>query len=87
MPWSDEQGRSGLQFVASGKTFAAFEVLLRWMRWMIGADDGIRDALFRFTRPVSGSYFWCPPVQTWPHRPVQVQFASCSPKVRLWFVN
>jgi len=31
---------------------------------MIGADDGIWDALFRFTRPVSGSYFWCPPVQT-----------------------
>jgi len=31
---------------------------------MIGADDGIWDALFRFTRPVSGSYFWCPQVQT-----------------------
>jgi len=61
MPWSDEQGRGGLQFVAFGKTFAAFETLLRRM---IGADDSIRDALFRFTRPVSGSYFWCPPVQT-----------------------
>ncbi len=59
MPWSDEQGRGGLQFVAFGKTLAAFEAQLRRM---IGAEDGIRDALFRFTRPVSGSYFWCPPL-------------------------
>jgi len=59
MPWSDEQGRGGLQFVAFGKTFAAFEAQLRRM---IGAEDDIRDALFRFTRPVSGSYFWCPPM-------------------------
>jgi len=30
------------------------------MRRMIGLEDGIVDALFRFTRPVSGAYFWCP---------------------------
>ena len=29
---------------------------------MTGQEDGIIDGLFRFTRPVSGSYFWCPPV-------------------------
>ena len=27
-----------------------------------GQEDGITDALFRFTRPLTGSYFWCPPV-------------------------
>jgi putative iron-dependent peroxidase len=29
---------------------------------MVGAEDGITDALFKFTQPVSGSYFWCPPM-------------------------
>ena len=32
------------------------------MRRMAGHDDGIVDALFRFSRPVSGAYFWCPPL-------------------------
>jgi putative iron-dependent peroxidase len=59
MPWADE-ARVGLVFVAFGKSFDAFEALLRRM---VGAEDGIPDALFRFTRPISGSYFWCPPVQ------------------------
>jgi porphyrinogen peroxidase len=29
---------------------------------MTGEEDGITDATFRFSRPISGSYFWCPPV-------------------------
>lgn len=58
MPWADEK-REGLVFVAFGKSFDAFEALLGRMS---GAEDGITDALFRFTRPVTGSYFWCPPV-------------------------
>lgn len=56
MPWADKK-RAGLVFVAFGKSFDAFEAQLRRM---VGAEDGISDALFRFTRPVSGSYFWCP---------------------------
>jgi hypothetical protein len=28
-----------------------------------GLDDGITDALFRISKPVSGAYFWCPPVR------------------------
>ena len=48
----------GLVFVAFGRTFDAFEAQLQRM---VGKDDGITDALFRFTRPVSGGYFWCPP--------------------------
>src|SRR3569833_1921766 len=59
MPWT-EGGRAGLMFVAFGKSFAAFDVQLKRM---VGADDGIVDALFKFTRPMSGAYFWCPPMQ------------------------
>ena len=58
MPWSDGS-RAGLMFVAFGKSFAAFEAQLRRM---VGLEDGVADALFRFTRPVSGGYFWCPPM-------------------------
>jgi putative iron-dependent peroxidase len=59
MPWADEQ-RQGLVFTAFGHSFAAFEAQLNRM---LGLDDGIRDALFDFSRPVTGSYFWCPPVK------------------------
>jgi len=58
MPWADAD-REGLVFVSFGKSFDAFEALLHRM---VGAEDGIVDALFNFTRPVTGSYFWCPPV-------------------------
>lgn len=59
MPWANET-EEGLVFVAFGKSFDAFEALLNRM---IGGDDGIIDGLFSFTRPVTGSYFWCPPVK------------------------
>jgi putative iron-dependent peroxidase len=59
MPWAEGQ-RSGLVFVAFGKSFDAFEAQLQRM---IGVEDGITDALFRFTRPISGAYFWCPPMR------------------------
>jgi putative iron-dependent peroxidase len=59
MPWAEGQ-RSGLVFVAFGRSFDAFEAQLQRM---IGAEDGITDALFRFTRPISGAYFWCPPMR------------------------
>ena len=29
---------------------------------MSHAEDGVADALFDFTRPVSKAYFWCPPI-------------------------
>ncbi len=59
MPWADAT-RAGLVFVAFGKSLDAFEALLKRM---VGTEDGIADALFKFTRPVSGAYFWCPPVR------------------------
>lgn len=58
MPWS-ENNRGGLMFVAFVASFDPFEAQLRRM---IGIDDGIVDALFSFTRPESGAYFWCPAI-------------------------
>lgn len=59
MPWSDDTGEAGLMFVAFGASFDAFEAQ---MRRMAGIDDGIVDAILRFTQPVSGAYYWCPPI-------------------------
>jgi putative iron-dependent peroxidase len=57
MPWSDTEG-SGLIFVSFAKSFYPFEVQ---MKRMLGIEDGIVDGLFNFSRPLSTSYFWCPP--------------------------
>ena len=59
MPWNDAM-RAGLMFVAFGRSLDAFEAQLNRM---VGAEDGIVDALFRFTRPATGAYFWCPPLK------------------------
>lgn len=58
MPWTGPRG-AGLMFVAFGKSFDAFAAQLRRM---IGAEDGIVDGLFRFSRPLTGGYYWCPPI-------------------------
>ena len=58
LPWAEGRD-AGLMFVAFGHTLDAFQAQ---MRRMVGLEDGIVDALFRFTRPLSGSYFWCPPI-------------------------
>lgn len=56
MPWADGN-EGGLMFVAFGHAFTAFEAQLKRM---VGQEDGIVDALFKFTQPASGAYFWCP---------------------------
>lgn len=58
MPWARDDD-SGLLFAAFATSFDAYEAQ---MRRMVGAEDGIRDGLFQFSKPVSGSYFWCPPL-------------------------
>ncbi len=58
MPWADTTGE-GLMFVSFTATVDPFVTQLRRMA---GLDDGIVDALFGFTRPVTGSLYWCPPV-------------------------
>ncbi len=58
MPWAAGH-KSGLMFAAFGKSLDAFEAQLRRM---VGEEDGIVDALFQMSKPVSGAYFWCPPM-------------------------
>jgi putative iron-dependent peroxidase len=58
MPWAGIE-KEGLEFVAFAASFDAFT---RMMNRMVGREDGIVDALFTFSRPVTGGFYWCPPV-------------------------
>ena len=59
MPWALGQ-KMGLMFVAFGRSLDAYEVQ---MRRMAGEEDGTIDGLFKISKPVTGSYLWCPPMQ------------------------
>jgi len=59
MPWMVSM-QAGLMFVAFGKSLYAFEAQ---MKRMAGQEDGITDAMFAISRPVTGAYFWCPPMR------------------------
>lgn len=59
MPWA-EGTRAGLMFLAFGHSTAAFDVQ---MQRMLGLEDGIVDGLFRFSQPITGGYYWCPPLR------------------------
>ena len=41
---------------------AQLDALDAQLRRMAGLDDGVTDALFHFSQPQSGAYFWCPPM-------------------------
>jgi putative iron-dependent peroxidase len=58
MPWADEDGE-GLLFLAFGRSLDAYDAVLQRM---IGAEDGVVDGLFQFTRPITGGFYWCPPL-------------------------
>ncbi|MEX8193911.1 Dyp-type peroxidase [Comamonas guangdongensis] len=64
MPWwcvsPEGEDQTGLMFSAFSCSFYAFEAQ---MRRMLGLEDGITDGLFDFSRPLTGSYFWCPPMR------------------------
>jgi putative iron-dependent peroxidase len=59
LPWANAT-MEGLEFIAHVESLDRFEVQ---MRRMVGHDDGIVDGLFSFSRPVTGGYYWCPPVK------------------------
>ena len=58
MPYT-QGDKEGLMFVSFAHTLSAFEA--QWRR-MVGAEDQIADALFKFSTPVDGSHFFCPPM-------------------------
>lgn len=59
MPWGGVEA-SGLMFVSFGADLDRFEAVLRRMA---GLDDGVVDGLFSVSRPLSGTYGWCPPAR------------------------
>jgi putative iron-dependent peroxidase len=59
MPWIEDD-RAGLMFLAFGFSLDAFEVQLRRMS---GLEDGVTDGLYRISRPITGGYYWCPPLK------------------------
>jgi putative iron-dependent peroxidase len=59
MPWIEGE-RAGLMFLAFGFSLDAFEAQLRRMS---GLEDGITDGLYRISRPLTGGYYWCPPLK------------------------
>ena len=58
MPWAGVD-KEGLEFVSFVDNLEKFT---RMMQRMCGREDGIVDGLFKFSRPVSGGFYWCPPV-------------------------
>jgi porphyrinogen peroxidase len=59
MPWGGVE-EHGIYFVAFVESLDRYE---RSLRRMLGMDDRIVDQIFSFTRPVSGGYYWCPPLK------------------------
>jgi len=58
MPWTEGM-EAGLMFVAFGQSFDAYEAVLKRM---LGIEDGVTDGLFKFSQPITGNYYWCPPM-------------------------
>jgi putative iron-dependent peroxidase len=56
MPWSKTLN-GGLQFVAFGCSFYAFEAQ---MKRTTGSEDSVIDGLFEFSQPQSGAHYCCP---------------------------
>ena len=59
MPWAGVN-EQGLEFIAYVESLSRFD---RVLRRMVGLEDGVADALFKFSRAISGGYYWCPPIQ------------------------
>jgi putative iron-dependent peroxidase len=59
MPYTSAS-ENGLCFLAFGESLDRYE---RVLRRMLGLEDGIVDGLFTFSRPVTGGYYWCPPMK------------------------
>ncbi|MDC0948291.1 Dyp-type peroxidase [Gammaproteobacteria bacterium] len=58
MPWCDGD-RAGKMFCAFMADPSAFDNKLERM---IGAGDNIADSIFKFSRPLTGNRYWCPPI-------------------------
>lgn len=60
LPWGTASGKNGLYFCAySARLYNIEQQLLS----MFGDTDGKRDAMLRFTRPVTGGYYFAPSLE------------------------
>jgi putative iron-dependent peroxidase len=59
LAWAGDT-RQGLEFIAFVESLDRFE---RVMRRMVGEEDGVVDGLFTFSHPLTGGYYWLPPVK------------------------
>lgn len=55
-----EPHQAGLMFASFSKNAEPFNQI---MNRMVGLDDGLTDHLFRFSQPVTGAFYWCPPMK------------------------
>lgn len=60
MPYS-EGNQAGLMFVCFANSPMPFK---QQLARMVGREDGVTDGLFRFSRPLTGAYYWCPGVKS-----------------------
>jgi putative iron-dependent peroxidase len=59
MPYT-EGTDAGLVFVCFANSPTPFK---QQLARMVGKEDGVTDGLFRFSRPLTGAYYWCPAVK------------------------
>jgi putative iron-dependent peroxidase len=59
MPYT-EGADGGLIFVCFANSPTPFK---QQLARMVGKEDGVIDGLFRFSRPLTGAYYWCPGVK------------------------
>ena len=55
-----EGANAGLVFQSFSFSTESFS---KMMAKMVGEEDGIVDGLFSFTQPLTGAFFWCPPMK------------------------
>lgn len=56
MPYTEGKD-AGLIFVCFANSPRPFK---QQLARMVGKEDGVTDGLFRFSRPLTGAYYWCP---------------------------
>ncbi|OKL44792.1 Dyp-type peroxidase [Pseudovibrio exalbescens] len=60
LAFGERYGEAGLYSVAYGNSLLLYEATLKCM---VGQTDGVLDPLFQVSRPITGGYYWCPPIK------------------------
>lgn len=60
LAFGERYGEAGLYSVAYGNSLLVYETTLKRM---LGQIDGVLDPLLQVSRPITGGYYWCPPIK------------------------